>query len=169
MYYRALQQMVRTLRNLAIILDKAERHAVSKKFDSGNYLSQRLAPDMFPLLRQVQVSCDIAKGAAALLGNRENPRHEDNERTIAELKQRINVTVAFLESVKENDTKQITDTTVLPLSYPKGKAMKAPEMVFMRTLPNFFFHVTTAYNLLRQGGVEIGKGDYLGELPLQEA
>lgn len=164
MYYRAIQQMAKTLRNLSNILDKAERHAAAKKFDSSNYLSQRLAPDMFPLVRQIQSSCDIAKAGAAMFGNRENPRHEDIEKTIAELKQRINTTVAFVESIKETDTAHLNDKSRVPLSYPKGKGMLAPDALFSRTLPNFFFHVTTAYALLRQSGVEVGKQDYLGEL-----
>jgi hypothetical protein len=166
MYYRALQQISKTLRNLAMILDKAERHAAGKKFDSGNFLTQRLAPDMFPLVRQVQVACDVAKGAAAMFSNREVPRHEDSEKTIAELKQRINVTVAFVESVKEPDTAHLNDKSKVHLTYPQGKGMLAHDALFQRVLPNFFFHVATSYGLLRQGGVEVGKMDYLGELAM---
>jgi hypothetical protein len=126
-------------------------------------INARLAPDMFPLARQVQIACDSAKRAAGLLAGTEIPKHEDKEQTFAELKERIESTLRFIGSVKPEQMKdkENADITV-PLRQPM--VMKGGPFLRNFSLGNFYFHVTTAYNILRHNGVEIGKRDFLGAL-----
>jgi uncharacterized protein len=169
MYHLAIRQFAHTLKNLDAILGKAVSHAEAKKFDVNNFCSARVAPDMLPFPVQIRIATDQAKSAAASLSGKEAPKFEDNETTIEELRGRIRRCVSFLDSFTEKDFEKTNAKTVIKLAYPPGKAMLANEYLFGRQIPNFFFHVSTAYNLLRQGGVEIGKMDYLGALPLQDA
>jgi hypothetical protein len=165
MYYLAVRQFARTLRNLDAILEKAQQHAEARKFDVNNFLTARFAPDMFPFVMQVRIACDHAKNAAANLAGKEAPKHEDNEATMQELRARIGKCLAFLDSLGAQDFDHTTPETVVKL--PRGgKGLRADEYLFGRQIPNFFFHVTTAYDLLRSGGVEIGKGDLIGRLDL---
>lgn len=169
MYHLAIRQFAHTLKSLDTILGKAVTHAETKKFDVNNYCTTRVAPDMLPFPAQIRIATDMAKAAAANLSGKEAPKFEDNETTIEELRGRIRRCVSFLDGFSEKDFEKVTATMPIKLAYPPGKAMLANEYLFGRQIPNFFFHVTTAYNLLRQGGVEIGKMDFLGALPLQDA
>jgi uncharacterized protein len=169
MYYLAIRQFARTLRNLDRVLDKAEEYALSRGFDANNFVNMRLAPDMLPLVVQIRIACDNAKAAAAGLSGRPAPRHEDNETTVEELHARIGKCLAFVDGLAEADFNSTTADTVVPLSYPAGKALRAEEYLFGRQIPNFYFHVVTAYDILRSGGVPLGKADYLGDLDLIDA
>jgi hypothetical protein len=164
MYYLAIRQFARTLKNLDAVLAKAQQHAEARKFDVNNFYSARLAPDMLPFVSQIRAACDNAKFAAANLAGKEVPRHEDNERTFEELRGRIAKCVAYLDTLTAQDYERTTADTKIKVGYPAGKALRANEYLFARQIPNFYFHVTTAYALLRQGGVDLGKTDFLGSL-----
>jgi uncharacterized protein len=162
MHSASVPIFTRMLGNLAHWLDKAEAHAAAKKFDTGVYLAARLAPDMLPFTRQVQIACDAAKFGVARLAGIEAPKFEDNEASFAELRERIAKTLAFIASVPaaQVDGSEARDVVVPRRDGPitvKGEA-------FLKTmaLPNFFFHLTMAYALLRHNGVDVGKGDFLG-------
>jgi uncharacterized protein len=165
MYFAIVKQFQRTLRALDAILAKALLHAEAKKFDPDNFCTARLAPDMLPFTRQVQIACDSAKRAAAGLLGKESPVHEDTEKTMAQLRERIQKCLAYLATFREADFSAVTSKTQIKLPNPPGKAMYAEDALLARSTPNFFFHVVTAYSLLRAGGVDIGKVDFLGELP----
>lgn len=156
------------LNALSVILDKAEAHAEAKKIDPTVLLNARLFPDMFPLTRQVQIACDQAKNGAARLAGLEPPKHEDNEKTFAELKARIAKALAY---VKTLDAKAIDVATDRQVTFPLGPNnkghMKGADYLNHFALPNFYFHLTTAYDILRHCGVEIGKRDFLGAIPLR--
>jgi hypothetical protein len=169
MYYQAIRQFAHTLKNLDAILGKAVAHAEAKKFDVNNFCSARVFPDMLPFPVQIRIATDQAKSAASNLSGKEAPKFEDNETTIEELRGRIRRCISFLDSFTQKDFEKTNEKTVVKLAYPPGKAMLANEYLFGRQIPNFFFHVATAYNLLRAGGVEIGKMDFLGSLPMQDA
>jgi hypothetical protein len=163
MYFETIQQFAKMLRALSSILDKASTYAENRKFDSSNYLSARLSPDMWPLVKQVQQTCDVAKHTAARLTGKEAPKHEDNEKTNGELKQRISKCVEYLGSLTAEEyagaaTRQIT-LTFLPNQYILGQ-----DYLIEFAVPNFYFHMTTAYALLRSAGVEVGKMDYITSL-----
>ena len=166
MYYLAIRQFVRSLKNLDAILGKAVSYAEARKFDVNNYCSVRLFPDMLPFTNQVRIATDMAKAAAANLGGKEAPKFEDNETTIEQLRGRVRRCVAYLESFSPADFEKVTSKTVVKIPFPAGKALTADEYLLGRQVPNFFFHVTTAYNVLRHGGVDIGKMDFIGDLPL---
>jgi hypothetical protein len=144
------------------VLDKAAAHAEAKKIDPSVLLATRIFPDMFPLSRQIQIATDQAKGGAARLAGLEVPKYEDNEKTIDELKARIAKTIAFVQSI---DAAKIDGTEDKDLKIPLGpteRAFKGQAYLINFVLPNFYFHLTTAYNILRHCGVEIGKRDFLG-------
>ncbi len=165
MYYLVIRQFARTLKNLDAILEKAQRHAETKKFDVNNFCTARLAPDMLSFLFQVRIACDQAKSTAALLAGKEPPVHEDTEKTVEELRGRVAKCLAYLDTFTEKDFEKTSPQ--LKIKLPRqGKSLYADEYLFGRQIPNFFFHVTTAYDLLRQGGVEIGKSDFIGHLHL---
>jgi hypothetical protein len=162
MYQASAPRFVNILRNLSAILDKAQAYADAKKIDSTVLASSRLYPDMFPMARQVQVACDTAKGAVARLAGVEIPKHEDTEQTIAELKARIAKTIDFIGTIKPAQIDGSEDKeVVLKLA---GREAKFTGMQYLLGFahPNFYFHVVTAYNILRHNGVEIGKRDYIG-------
>jgi hypothetical protein len=161
MYQASVPCFVRTLGNLSAILDKAQAHVDAKKIDPTVLTAYRLFPDMLPMSRQVQIACDAAKGGVARLAGLENPVHEDNEKTLAELQARIAKTLAFVQSVT---AAQIDGTEEKDIVVKRGdQEMHYLGLQFLlgNVLPNFYFHVTTAYNILRHNGVEIGKSDYL--------
>jgi hypothetical protein len=162
MYYDVIQQFTKTLRNLDGILEKAIRHAEAKKFDPNNFCTARLAPDMFPLTKQVQIASDVAKAMPAMLTGKEPPKFEDNETTMEQLRERVRKTLAHLETYRADDFAKVTDKTAVKVPYPQGKSMHAADWVFARSVPNLFFHVSMTYALLRAGGVDVGKGDFLG-------
>jgi hypothetical protein len=169
MYHLAIRQFSRTLKNLDTILGKAVSHAEARKFDVNNFCSARVFPDMLPFPVQIRIATDMAKAAAAALSGKEAPKFEDNETTIEQLRARIRRCTEYLDGLSEKDFEKVNSKTVIKVPYPPNKAMTADEYVFGRQIPNFFFHVTTTYNLLRQGGVDIGKMDYLGTLSLLDA
>ena len=154
---------IRMLSNLLTWLDKAEAHAAARKFDTNNYLGLRLAPDMLPFVRQIQIASDSAKGAMGRLAGAELPKWDDNEASFAELRARVARTIDY---VKSFEPAQIDGSESRPITVPRrtGDPLQFDGETFLKhyALPNFFFHLTTAYALLRQAGVEIGKGDYLG-------
>jgi hypothetical protein len=134
----------------------------------NNFLQQRLFPDMLPFVAQIRIACDSAKTSAALLSGKEPPKHEDNETTFPELRARIAKVLAYLDTFTASDFEKTTAQTLIKLPNRPGKALQAEEYLMARQLPNFYFHVTTAYDLLRHGGVELGKSDYLGQLAIVE-
>ena len=154
---------VKMLGNLLGWLDKAEAHAAARKFDAANYLGLRLAPDMLPLTRQIQIASDSAKGAMARLAGVDAPKWEDNEATLPELRARIGKTIDYVQGFA---AVQIDGSEGREITVPRrsGEPLKFSGETFLKhyALPNFFFHVTTAYALLRHAGVEVGKSDYLG-------
>jgi hypothetical protein len=166
MYYLAIRQFARSLKNLDTLLSKAEQYATKRGFDVNNYLNARLSPDMLPFVAQIRIACDNAKTAAANLSGKPAPKHEDTEKTFEELHARIGKALAFIDSLSEADFAKTTPETPIKLMFPPNKSLRANDYLLMRQIPNFYFHVVTAYDILRQGGVEIGKQEYLGELPL---
>jgi hypothetical protein len=164
MYYKAIQQFSRTLRNLDAILGKADAYAKARKFDANNFLTARLAPDMLPFVNQIRIACDHAKSAAQALSGKELPKHEDNEATFEELRGRIAKCLAVLDGLTEADFAATKPDAIVKMPNRPGKGMRADEYLWRRQVPNFYFHVTTAYDLLRKGGVDIGKADFLGQL-----
>lgn len=154
------QQM---LGGLQTVLRKAEAHALEKKIDPNALLQARLFPDMFPLLRQVQVASDFAKSVSARLAGVEVPKLEDKEQTFAELQARISTVLAFLGSLTDAQfAEAATREIVTQAGTPKEKRFTGQSYLFNYGLPHFFFHTTTAYAILRHNGVEVGKKDYIG-------
>ena len=153
---------------LSALLDKAEAYAEAKRIDPTVLLNARLFPDMFAFTRQVQSACDQAKNGGARLAGVDPPRYEDNEKTIAELRTRIAKTVAF---VKTLDAERIDTAADREITFPLGPNnkghMRGADYLNHFALPNFYFHLTTAYDILRHCGVEIGKRDFLGTIPMR--
>jgi len=155
------------LNALSALLDKAQAYAGTKSVDPTVLLNTRLFPDMFAFTRQVQSACDQAKNGGARLAGIDPPGYEDNEKTIAELKARIAKTVAFLKTLDSKKIDESADREItLPLGPNKGH-MKGADYLNHFVMPNFYFHVTTAYNILRHCGVEIGKRDFMGAIPIR--
>jgi uncharacterized protein len=163
-YDFSIPVLTRGLTNMSAILDKGAAHATAKKFDSVVLAQSRLFPDMYPLVRQVQIACDTAKGAAARLAGIEVPKHEDTEVTFADLKARIAKTVDFLKSVTAAQLKDAENRSI-EIKFPSG-SWKFTGKAYLTdfVLPNFYFHASIAYGLLRKAGVEVGKSDYLGAI-----
>ena len=153
---------VSMLGNLQTWLDKADAHAQAKKFDPTVYLSARLAPDMLPLKTQIQIACDTAKFCVARLAGVDGPKFDDAEATLTELRERVSATVAFIKSVPaaKIDGSEAKEITVPRRSGPL--MMQGEAYLKHYAMPNFYFHVTTTYALLRHNGVELGKMDFLG-------
>jgi hypothetical protein len=163
MYQASTPRFAAMLRNLSTIIDKAEAHCTAKKIEPAAITTARLAPDMFPLTRQVQIACDTAKGAVARLAGAEIPKHEDSEQTFAELKSRIAKTLDFIESVGAAKIDATEDKDIVIQMRSGERRYKGMQYLLGVAYPNFYFHVTTAYNILRHNGVEIGKTDFLGK------
>lgn len=159
-------EMKKLLRNLDGWLEKSVASATLRKFDPNVLLQSRLAPDMFPLVRQIQSACDQAKFAAARTAGKDPPAHADTEQTVDELRRRIATVVAYLDEFRSADFDG-AETRTLSLPRWEGKSTTAAEYFVEYVMPNFFFHFTTAYAILRHNGVDIGKRDYLGPLPLR--
>lgn len=162
MYQASIPVFVRMLGNLSSILDKAAAHAEAKKIDLSVFVNSRLAPDMYPLSRQVQIATDMAKGCAARLAGIEVPSYEDNETTFAELQTRIGKTVAFLQTVSELQINGSEERTVTLKLRNNEISFIGQTYLLNFVLPNFYFHITTAYAILRHNGVELGKMDFIG-------
>lgn len=164
MYTASIPVFVRMLNNLAKILDKAATHAEAKKIDPSVLLNYRLAPDMFPLTKQIQIVTDNAKGMAARLSGQDIPKYEDNETTIAELQARIRKTLDFMASIAPEQIDGQEDREVT-LKLPKVEHhFTGINYLLNFAIPNFYFHVSMAYSILRHAGVDIGKMDYLGTI-----
>jgi hypothetical protein len=162
MYTASVPTFQHMLRNLVHILDKAEAHAAAKKFDPAVLCTDRLAPDMLPFTRQVLIACDAAKNGIARISGLEAPKFEDNEQTFADLKARIQKTLDFLATVPAAAMDGTEDKDVtFPVGRDATRTMKGEAYLKHWALPNFFFHITTAYAILRHNGVELGKADYL--------
>jgi uncharacterized protein len=161
MYYRAISQCTQMLKNLECWLNKAEEYAGAKKFDVGVLMSGRLAPDMKPFIYQVQSACDYVKAGAAWLSGQTPPKHEDNERTIDEVRARIRKTVAFAESVTKMQYAGAAGRKV-SLSWAPSNVLGGEDYLLQMTIPNVYFHIAMAYAILRHNGVDIGKMDFLG-------
>jgi hypothetical protein len=169
MYSASVPVFVRMLGNVGSWLDKAEAHAAARKFDPSVYLGARLAPDMLPFSKQIQIACDAVKFCVARLAGVESPKFEDNETSIAELRERIAKTIAYVRSIAPA---QIDGSDGKDISVPRrdgSMTMKGEVYLKHFVLPNFYFHVTTTYALLRHYGVDLGKGDFLGSMPPPEA
>ncbi|HEX7012609.1 MAG TPA: DUF1993 domain-containing protein [Steroidobacteraceae bacterium] len=162
MYQACVPTFIHTLKNLKSILQKGIAYAEARQFDPNVLAGARLFPDMLPLTRQVQIASDAAKFAVARLGDIEAPKFEDNETTMLELIARVEKTITFLESVKPEQIDGSEDRTITLKT--RSETFTCPGLIYLRhwALPNFFFHVTTAYDLLRHNGVEIGKADFIG-------
>lgn len=150
-----------SLGGLRTVLTKAQAYVAEKGLDEQALLADKLWDDMFPLAKQVQIACDNAKGAAARLSHTEAPKFEDNEATLAELIARVDKTVAFMSSIPESAYAKAADAHVT-FSYTPGKYLTGFDYAREYAIPNFFFHYTTAYGLLRKAGVPIGKADFVG-------
>jgi hypothetical protein len=162
MYQASIPVLTKVLRNLAGILEKAEKHAIDKRIDPAVFLQGRLFPDMYPLVRQVQIATDVAKGCPARLSGQTPPSYEDKETSFDELQARIAKTIAFLGTFAPEQIDGIEETTVTFKVGGREKTFKGLPYLLEFVLPNVFFHTTTAYAILRHGGVELGKADFLG-------
>ena len=167
MYTLTVPVFTKMLDGLKKILSKAEAHAKENGMNEKTLLNDALAPDMFSLKRQVQVASDNARGAVGRLTGKEVPKFEDIEETFSELQQRIDKTLLFVQSVTEKDFKG-AENRQITLPYFPGKYITGVEYTLEYALPNFLFHVTTAYGILRKNGVPLGKADFINGLPLKD-
>jgi len=167
-YDDAIRLFAKTLKNLEQWMEKASAYAKAKSFEVDVLAQARLAPDQFSFVQQVQSACDQAKYAAAYLSGKPAPSHPDTERTFAELRQRIQKCLGFLETVQAKDLGGAGERKVAP-PWLGGKWLPGDEYLVHVALPNFFFHATMAYAILRHNGVDLGKMDYIGSIPAREA
>jgi len=164
MYLASVPPFLRALTNLRSILEKAAAHAEAKKIAPSVLLNARLYPDMFPLSRQIQMATDNAKGAASRLAGMEPPKYDDNESTFQELVTRIDKTIVLLGTIKPEQIDGSEDKTITLPMHDRTLTFKGIPYLLDYVLPNFYFHVITAYAILRHNGVEIGKQDFLGKI-----
>ncbi len=162
MYQASVPAFIQTLTALSAILDKAEAYAAAKKIDQATLVGARLYPDMFPLSRQIQIVCDFAKGATARLSGKEVPNWADTETTIPELKARITKTLEFVKGYKASDIDGSEGRDISMKVAGNQMDFKGQPYLVHFVLPNLYFHATTAYDILRHNGLEIGKRDFLG-------
>ena len=162
MYQASVPRLVNVLHNLDQILDKTEKHLEIKEVDMASIIDFRLFPDMFSMARQVQIACDTAQGVVARLAGVTIPTNKDNEKNIQELRQRITDTIAFVEGFSPDQIDGTEDKPIVTKRHNKEKHYKGMQFLLGHAIPNIYFHVTTAYNILRHNGIEIGKRDYLG-------
>ena len=162
MYQASVPRFVNILGNLSNILDKAQAHVDAKKLDVTALTGFRIYPDMFPMSRQVQIACDTAKGVVARLAGLEIPKDEDTETTLAELKARIAKTIAFIQGVTPAQIDGTEDKAIVTRRGDKETHYKGMQFLLGHATPNFYFHISMAYAILRHNGVEIGKRDFLG-------
>lgn len=162
--YLLIVEMKKLLGSLDNCLEKAAVHAADKKIELSALLQCRLAPDMFPLLQQIQATCDQAKYAAGRTTGKEMPTHADDQQSLPELRQRIASVVTYLDQFAEQDFAAIAERSVTTPRW-QGKSMNALDYLVEHAQPNFFFHLSMAYAILRHNGVNVGKRDFLGALP----
>jgi uncharacterized protein len=167
-YELTVVQFSKMLKNLSAILEKGESFAKAKKVDANILLNSRLAIDQFHLTRQIQIACDTAKLGVARLANKESaaPKHEDNETTIAELQARIQSVLDYLATFTREDF-IAAETQKITHARWEGKYLMGTEFMMEHAIPNVYFHITTAYSILRHNGVDVGKKDYLGPMPFR--
>ena len=168
LYHLTVPQFEKNLQNLERWIDKAVDHAKKKSFDANTLLVARLAPDMFPLVRQIQVACDNAKMVPSRLTGREAPAHPDTEKTFDELRTRVRSVLEYIRGFKPADFEG-AEQRLVTLPWMPGKVLTGNDYVVDFALANFFFHYTTAYAILRHNGVELGKPDFIGSLPFKDA
>jgi hypothetical protein len=166
-YTVTVPTFIKLLGGLKNVLAKAEAHAKEGGISEATFINDRLAPDMFPLKKQVQTACDNAKGAIARLTGKENPKIEDTEETFTELQARIDKTLAFVGSVNEKDFAGAEERKIV-LPYFPTKYMTGNDYALEYAVPNFIFHVVTAYGIVRKNGVQIGKADFVNGLPFKD-
>lgn len=164
MYLASVPPILRALTNLRAILEKAAAHAEARKIDPAVLVNARIFPDMLPLVRQVLIATDNAKGAASRLAGMEPPKYEDNETTFQELMARIDKTIALLQTFNPEQIDGSEDKTISLPMHDKTLTFKGMPYLLEYVLPNIYFHATTTYAILRHNGVEIGKQDFLGKL-----
>lgn len=164
MVHASLPVFIRGLQNLAAILEKGEAHANAKKIDLAVFFNARLAPDMFPLSRQVQIASDVVKGGAARLAGVEVPSFPDNETSFAELKARIEKTIAFLNTLNAAQIDGSETRDIVLKVGGRDLSFTGQDYLFKFVLPNLYFHTSIAYAILRHNGVDVGKMDFLGGL-----
>jgi len=162
MYQASVPRFINALNNLSAILDKAQAHVDAKKLDETALTTFRLFPDMLPLTRQIMIATDTAKGLAARLADVEIPVYEDTEKTLGDLKGRVSKTVSFLQTLKPEQIDGTEDKEIIIKRGDKETRYTGMQFLLGHAVPNVYFHITTAYNILRHNGVEIGKRDYLG-------
>jgi hypothetical protein len=165
--YAAHLEQKKMIANLEAWLEKGIAYAKAKSFDPAVLLHARLAPDQFALIQQIQSACDGAKFTAARLAAKEPPKDPDTEKTLDEIRARIDKCKKYLDTFKESDFAG-AEARVVPLGFMPGKGLAAADYLFDLQLPNFFFHITTAYAILRHNGVDLGKTDFLGSLNLKD-
>jgi len=163
MFYQSYLQMKKMLGQVEKWLDQAEAFAKEKSFDPNLFLTFRLAPDQFPLVRQIQTACDTAKLSASRLTGKDAPKHEDNEASIGEIRTRIRAVIEYLNGFSAKDFDGAATRTVTNPRW-EGKVMTGEDYFLEHAQPNFFFHLAHTYALLRHNGVPVGKRDYLGVL-----
>ena len=163
MYQASVPRFANMLGNLSAILDKAQAHADAKKIDVSVLTGSRLFPDMFPMSRQVQIACDTAEGVVARLAGVAIPAHDDSEKTLAELKTRIASAIAFIQTMTPAQIDGTEDKAIVTKRGDKETHYTGMQFLLGHAVPNVYFHITTAYNILRHNGVEVGKRDYLGK------
>jgi hypothetical protein len=163
MYQVSIPVFVHNLKNLSEILKKGAAHAVAKKIDESVLINARLFPDMLPLSRQVQIACDAVKAGAARLAEVEVPSHPDTETSFAQLQERISKTIDFLETINQERIDGKEDLKISYVQRDKENNFIGLPYLLNFVLPNLYFHITTAYAILRHSGVEVGKKDYLGK------
>lgn len=168
LYHFTVPQFEKTLQNVERWIDKTIEHAKTQKFEANDLLTARLAPNQFPLVRQIQSLCDHAKFATARLSGKEAPSHPDTEKTWDELRVRIRSVREWVSQTKPNDFEG-ADTRAITLPWMPGKSLLGRDYAIELAVPNFYFHVTTAYAILRHNGVDLGKIDFIGSLPLRDA
>lgn len=161
MYQASVPVFLRMLNTLSNLLDRAQAHAEAKKFDANNFVSARVFPDMLPFAAQIRIASDVSKLCCQRITGIEAPKFEDNETTLAELKQRVEKTAAYLKTVPASALDGTEDKPVTIKVGGQDTTFKAQDYLLNFALPNVYFHTATAYGLLRSGGVEIGKRDFL--------
>jgi uncharacterized protein len=166
LYESSIPQFKKMLGNLDKWLEAGAAFAKQKSFDEAVLVGARLAPNQYPLTRQIQSACDSAKSGAARLAGKEQPKHPDTEQTVDELRKRIRTVREYLDTLKAADFAG-AETREIGLPFLEGKVMLGSDYLTEMVLPNFYFHVTTAYSILRHLGVELGKMDYIGSVNLR--
>lgn len=164
LYGTATTTAIRAMKSLDAILDKAVASAEARKIDPSVLLASRLAPDMFPLIRQIQIACDFGKGPMARLSGIENPKFEDVETTIPELKARIARTIEFVNSVPESSFAGAEDRDITIQAGPQTLQFKGLPYLISYSIPNLYFHMSMTYAILRHNGVDVGKRDFIGSV-----